>query len=224
LANPEVELQTHADAGEMTEAQEASFKELCMFAPLATVSYEEKQHTVQWLVQRGGYELVAGHLVSNQKVKDLNKPNFALLCNRKTKVAVFSCRGTKLSSDNGTKNLQDVVVDLQVDPAKLGESADRITGMCHGGMLTQAQWMVSDAKVADWMHKLSNEGYQTIFTGHSLGGGLAILLALLTKNKHPGMQITALTYCPAAVIEESAVFVLRQKCVRADALLSHAFF
>lgn len=68
LSDPHAEQEQHAASGELTNGQQRSFQELCSVAPLAIVSYEEKQHEVQWLVGRAGYALVAGHLVSNQKV------------------------------------------------------------------------------------------------------------------------------------------------------------
>ena len=178
--------------------------ELCLlneFAPLATVAYKTMKHEMQWRLEPKKYQLICGQLVpkteiDNEKSKyhKMSKPNFALLANADTKTAVLTVRGTC--------DLKTGLVDLKVTPARLGDPKTLLTGMCHGEMLRQAKWMSEEGGVLEWMHELHQKNYKIIFTGHSLGGGIATLLALLMKNKYPKSEVTALVYEPAAVVDE----------------------
>ena len=177
ILNPDAEKETHLKQ-EMTAEEKTDFAELNQTAVMAEIVYLEKHHEVQWMLSKTSYELIYATLDGSENItiqlpdandkvkKEIGKPNFALLANRTTKKAIVAIRGTK--------NLKDIIVDLNVSPAFLGtepdgaETGTTIWGHCHSGMLHQATWMVEHAGVAQWIHKLYENGYEIQITGHSL--------------------------------------------------------
>jgi hypothetical protein len=108
------------------------------------------------------------------------KPAYNVMAHRSYRMAVFSIRGTQSFEDV----LADANATAQVDVELCG-----VSGTCHGGMLSSARWLAEDGGVVDWMKRLHDAGFERIvFTGHSLGAGVALLLALLTKSRHPEMR------------------------------------
>ena len=56
-------------------------------------------------------------------------------------------------------------------------------------MLKSAKWLAEEGGICEMMKTLHDSGHtKIVFTGHSLGAGVAVLLALLTKSKY-GLQM-----------------------------------
>ena len=177
ILKPDAEKETHLKQ-EMTTEEKTDFAELNHTAVMAEIVYMEKHHEVQWMLSKTSYDLIYATLDGKENItiqlpdskdevkKEIGKPNFALLANRTAKKAIVAIRGTK--------NLKDVIVDLNVSPAFLGtapngtETGTTIWGNCHSGMLHQATWMAEHAGVAQWIDKLYKNGYEIQITGHSL--------------------------------------------------------
>ncbi len=82
----------------------------------------------------------------------------------------------------GSQSLHDVLMDLMchsVEFQSVYDGEELFTGKVHGGFLKSAQMLASH------LHKLVTEtlvahsNYELVIVGHSLGGGVATLLALL---------------------------------------------
>ena len=84
-----------------------------------------------------------------------------------------------------------------------GSSGDNDNGLyCHGGMLRAAQWMAHDegGGLEHILQRFSDEKYAIEIVGHSLGAGVATLLALLLSQKHESMAIDVYGYAPPACV------------------------
>ena len=123
------------------------------------------------------------------------KPAYNLMAHRGMGVAVFSVRGTS--------SFEDVLVDASAT-AVVDVEFCGVSGTCHGGILSSAIWLAEEAKVLSWMKQLHADGGCTrvVFTGHSLGAGVALLLALMMKTKYPEMKdISVYGYAMPAVVD-----------------------
>jgi Lipase (class 3) len=82
---------------------------------------------------------------------------------------------------------------------------------CHSGMLQTAQWMYKDLQRHGILDKLLLEendaphaDYQLVLTGHSLGAGLAAILAIMLRPKFPTLRC----FCfapPGCTLSENAL-------------------
>ncbi|CAM9635858.1 unnamed protein product [Pylaiella littoralis] len=97
--------------------------------------------------------------------RELHLPAYLLTVDHATKSVVLSVRGTF--------SMQDTVTDLVCD------SADFMGGSCHRGLCQGAKMLLAHAK-GDVLQQLAeHEGYRLVVTGHSLGGGVSILLTMM---------------------------------------------
>eukprot|EP00903_Cladosiphon_okamuranus_P010309 g9756.t1 len=122
--------------------------------------------------------------------RELHLPAYILTVDHATKSVVLSVRGTF--------SVQDTVTDLVCD------SADFMGGSCHRGLRQGAEMLLADAKedVLDQLRK--HEGYRLVVTGHSLGGGVSILLTmmLLKRRKNLGLgnaEVLCYAFAPPPV-------------------------
>ncbi len=123
------------------------------------------------------------------------KPAYNLMAHRDMGVAVFSVRGTS--------SFEDVLVDASAT-AVVDVEFCGVSGTCHGGILSSAIWLAEEARVLSWMKQLHADGgcNRIVFTGHSLGAGVALLLALMLKTRYPEIKdITVYGYAMPAVVD-----------------------
>jgi hypothetical protein len=123
------------------------------------------------------------------------KPAYNLMAHREMGVAVFSVRGTS--------SFEDVLVDASAT-AVVDVEFCGVSGTCHGGILSSAIWLAEEARVLSWMKQLHANGgcNRVVFTGHSLGAGVALLLALMLKTRYPEIKdITVYGYAMPAVVD-----------------------
>ncbi|KAL7535880.1 hypothetical protein ACHAXR_012207 [Thalassiosira sp. AJA248-18] len=125
---------------------------------------------------------------------------YAILVDEQVKNIVIAVRGTV--------SLDDMVIDLQYNPASL-EKTGQVCGFeghghyCHKGFLTRAKWLYNDIKKNRCLKNLASEqspfkDYPLVLCGHSLGAGCATILSLMLRPKFP--SLTCYAYCPPGAI------------------------
>ncbi|CAM9246385.1 unnamed protein product [Ectocarpus fasciculatus] len=101
--------------------------------------------------------------------RELHMPAYVLTVDHATESVVLSIRGTF--------SMQDTVTDLVCD------STDFMGGSCHRGLRQGAEMLLADAK-SDVLQQLNrHRGYRLVVTGHSLGGGVSILLTMMLLRR-----------------------------------------
>mmetsp|Transcript_139917 Transcript_139917/g.390011 ORF Transcript_139917/g.390011 Transcript_139917/m.390011 type:complete len:809 (-) Transcript_139917:162-2588(-) len=88
----------------------------------------------------------------------------------------------------GTQTPGDLVTDLRAEPTRV-RLGPKETGWAHQGMLRAAFALVR--LLGTVVEALEREGYQVLFLGHSLGGAIAALAALLLRLGEEGMPRSA---------------------------------
>jgi hypothetical protein len=77
----------------------------------------------------------------------------------------------------GTLGLHDVLTDLVCKQQPL--ECDGLAGMAHGGMLEAARRLLDELRADIQAALRDHPGFKLVLCGHSLGGGLATLVAAL---------------------------------------------
>ncbi|CAN0130781.1 unnamed protein product, partial [Ectocarpus sp. 4 AP-2014] len=109
--------------------------------------------------------------------RELHMPAYVLTVDHATESVVLSIRGTF--------SMQDTVTDLVCD------SADFMGGSCHRGLRQGAEMLLADAK-SDVRHQLNqHKGYRLVVTGHSLGGGVSILLTMMLLRRRSELGLVS---------------------------------
>jgi len=104
----------------------------------------------------------------------------------------------------GTLSLDDAVADLTIRPVLLDMWAERYgfqeegTGeFCHKGMLDIAVWICEDLQSHGTLDQLLTgdnaefSGYRLLVEGHSLGAGVAAVVATMLRSKYPSVRCLA---------------------------------
>lgn len=98
----------------------------------------------------------------------------------------------------GTLSIEDAVTDLQVAPTRVER---RLLGWgCHGGMAAAAERLCAlhEARLAAVLRE--HAGYRLVVTGHSLGAGIASLLAILLKPRLRRGSVRAIAFAPPCTL------------------------
>jgi hypothetical protein len=105
----------------------------------------------------------------------------------------------------GTQSLHDVLVDLachNVEFTSVYDANDLMKASAHGGFLKSAQTLASHLHelVAETLQ--ANPTYELVIVGHSLGGGVATLLALLWAQipLFVSRNVRAISYASPCVV------------------------
>lgn len=119
---------------------------------------------------------------------------YCIVIDRKWKSVVVSIRGSL--------TLEDCVVDVLLDPSPLDALGDKygFAGegqYCHGGVLECTQWLHSDLMRNNILETLlmgdnaQCRGYALRIVGHSLGGGIGVILSLMLRQTYPNLRCIA---------------------------------
>ena len=182
---------------------DADLEDLMFFAPLALhFLYSGGGATVPCEAQRLA-ALQGWTLVYVKADSELYHPAFGLFVHEQRRVACLAVRGTA--------TVKDVVTDIKARPKRfpptdedldlpgltpprmpLAETWQHIGGadgserMACSGMAIAAEWLA--AETAASLQTLQAKGYRVVTTGHSLGGAVATLLAVLLRPVLPGVR------------------------------------
>eukprot|EP01128_Nolandella_sp_AFSM9_P002364 TRINITY_DN1272_c0_g1_i1.p1 TRINITY_DN1272_c0_g1~~TRINITY_DN1272_c0_g1_i1.p1 ORF type:complete len:593 (-),score=80.98 TRINITY_DN1272_c0_g1_i1:97-1623(-) len=112
-------------------------------------------------------------------------PAHAVSVDKRTRKIVVSVRGTM--------DMRDVFADL------ICVSAEFEGVKCHSGMLKIAlsKFELLDECVTNLCRRLPT--YNLVFTGHSLGAGVASILGLVWSKRHPDVPVEVFAFSPPAV-------------------------
>lgn len=159
---------------------------LLQYIPYVALSYRRRTSHIQWVLRNmqgtGKRQLVMSNIDS-----DPFRPSFYVACGN----------GELLVVVRGTKELDDAVTDglADVDCAGFGG-----TYSVHAGMLQAATWMVNEAGVRECVDRLAGT-HRLVICGHSLGGGVAVLAALLLAQQFPEVHVAVYAFGTPAVVD-----------------------
>jgi predicted lipase len=135
------------------ELESINFTEIQKQATFANAAYQS-EGTVRALVESGNYTLTLYHTIPDTQI------SFFLATNELTKTQIISVRGTS--------NVENAMVDISL---KL--MVDKNTGVrLHEGFSFAAKQVYAE------LEPLLNSDYKINVTGHSLGGAVALILAM----------------------------------------------
>ncbi|KAG0598691.1 hypothetical protein M758_12G094000 [Ceratodon purpureus] len=105
-------------------------------------------------------------------------------------IAVYHARQCVVMAIRGTYNTTDILTDLNphTEPFQ--------NGVAHSGMLGAAKWLLEKEGLTLKKLLSDNPGYTLVLTGHSLGGAVAALLAMLI---HASAHMSALGIFPTTL-------------------------
>jgi len=147
----------------------ATLTEIAEVLPLATpIAYSEHAEEAQRHLKliKGAWQLAAA-----EPAGPGGQPPFILAVDRQAKRAAVLVPGTQTPAD--------LVHDLSAIPVHVPLGPGHCTGWVHRGMLRQAVAVVR--LVGSLIERLERDGYTVLFTGHSLGGGIAALAGLVMR-------------------------------------------
>ncbi|OQR91987.1 hypothetical protein ACHHYP_04166, partial [Achlya hypogyna] len=173
-SHPTEEREVHVGCGGVSDEL---LRKLIRFAPITLHAiYELDILDIQRFVKLQGFTL----LFASVEHRTANQPAFGLVAHRDEKLAVLLVRGSK--------SVQDILTDLQVAP---GDSASHgpLDAFAHHGMAQAAAWI--KGRVIDALRELRAHGFKLMVNGHSLGGGVAALLAVMLHPEFPDIECLA---------------------------------
>jgi len=125
-------------------------------------------------------------LLSNT-ISKFQQPAFALVMDHNFKRIVVTVRGTA--------NVEDILTDVHA------ESTPFHVGHAHRGMLCSAQYLDRGLRKLVTENSKNNPNYEVIVTGHSLGGAIATVLAIMWHNDRViGPKVRCISFAAAACV------------------------
>jgi len=130
------------------------------------------------------------------------RPGFALVVDHAARAVVVVVRGTS--------NFRDLLTDLVCRPLTLQEG-DLVVGVRSATTVHEGMWRAASSLRTELERPVQEAlmfapGYRLIFTGHSLGGGVATLLCLMWLNRfpHPPLRAACFAFGPAACLDDAS--------------------
>ena len=202
------------------EAPQELLEKLSLYLPFAAMAYRDTPAQIQWVLHTypardepitrtarfvsnvlGGGEIVTVsrnirttnkfHLIGAKLKAEKLKPAFFIAGTvTEEKTIVISIRGTDEVADLLT------VAEYSTDMETMDFLGD-VKYQVHKGFLEAAKGLL---EVIDFQG-FKDHKYNVILTGHSLGGGVAILLGCLAVNKIPGINIQVIAYATPPCVD-----------------------
>ena len=192
VSDPEAVQREHGSCEtgvEEVKTSKETLHELSFYLPLAWSQYRTEKPEQQWLLQKypaegkDSFKLLfsspsARKICDTFRNEDLKvpvvKPAFSVITNAKRNVVVVAIRGTK--------SMEGFIVDFNHEAGTMLEPQDGDTKgeklMCHSGMYEAARYLSDDLGLRCTLERLHASGYDVVICGHSLGAGVATLLAM----------------------------------------------
>ncbi|GJQ76054.1 hypothetical protein Trydic_g18105 [Trypoxylus dichotomus] len=125
---------------------------------------------------------------------------FCVIADHKTSNIVIAIRGSI--------SLRDVFTDLTATSERFEADGLPPDAMAHKGMMFGARYIYRRLKEAGIVDKalILYPEYGLVLTGHSLGAGVAALLAIIMRPKYPDLKVYAFS-APAGVLSREAARV-----------------
>lgn len=144
----------------------AELEEILEWFRWSIAAYEKDRAAL--LTSMMGRKLVYEDIAQLVPTSAINEPAYF--------IAVYHARQCVVMSIRGTYNTTDILTDLNPHTEPF------LNGVVHSGMLGAAKWLLE--KEGRLLKNLltDNPGYTLVLTGHSLGGGVAALLAMLIHD------------------------------------------
>ena len=106
----------------------------------------------------------------------------------------------------GSYTFADFLTDLTANATAVED------GLVHSGVYQASNALIVRAESLLLQMQEKHGGREIVFTGHSLGGGVAGMTAWMMRKRHPGMKASAVCFAPAASFsadlwEESKGFI-----------------
>eukprot|EP00658_Telonema_sp_P-2_P047067 TRINITY_DN3557_c0_g1_i1.p1 TRINITY_DN3557_c0_g1~~TRINITY_DN3557_c0_g1_i1.p1 ORF type:complete len:566 (-),score=97.44 TRINITY_DN3557_c0_g1_i1:125-1822(-) len=188
------------------------------YAPLAlSFPYVYEPWNIQRLLKQQGWTMLFHEPTSGRE-----QPGFYVAADARSKEAVLAVRGTKHVMDVFT-NANALPECFQVplthkaveqNSPDANTEGEWLIGMAHGGMASAALWL--ELEVGSVLAELHHAGFSITLVGHSLGAGVASLLALRLSALIP--SIRCVSYAAPACMDCRLAEASRA-CV--DAIILH---
>lgn len=190
---------THEEASHKTcpTASEAEIADISEWAPIALrVAYERTLVDMQRHARLHGYALLFAEL-QDAHSRGAHLPAFSFLACARRRRIVLAIRGTQ--------DLSDVLTD------SYAHGQPFCGGWAHAGMARTARWLEIQLGPCI-LHFAEVFGYEVVLVGHSLGAGVAALLAALLRPRIQRLRCIGFA-TPSVASGEMLLTLMRSCCV-----------
>lgn len=153
--------------------------------------------------------LAHDHLVISQTNTGIYQSPYLLAVSLTHKAIILAIRGT-LSGE-------DILADLKLDLEPLEEHDGKVT-MVHSGVIKTARNLLADIQKSGILKRLISSSkeyatYRIVVTGHSLGAGVAAILAYLLREEEHLENVSCVAYNPPGMlISEQGIPLFKPFC------------